>query len=536
MILSMTQCRGLPTWNIQRIRLVLAAGWGFFQGFACCGAALTPFFPADGERMAHFPSRLHVVLSDASQTNGSYSFHLRPAARPDFSIIALPDTQNYCARKNGGTPEMFAAQVDWIVANRTNRNIVCVTHLGDIVENGDIQPSAAAEWLVATNSMHRLEDPLATDLEHGIPYSVAMGNHDGNQAGGYTAYSYYKDYSVWYNWSFGASRFAERPWFGGYFGTNNNNHFLLFSAGGLDFVLLQLEYACGTNTEVMEWANQVLQSNRHRKAIVVSHSLLYSHGANNTNPFHRDFSPEGRPIYDALKGNTNIFLMLCGHDPQTGYRKEIFNDNTIHIMLANYENAPNGGDGWLRILEFSPTNNVIRIRTYSPTLKRSNTQQAHSYDLPLDMHGFTVVSGSNTIVPGLITSAPLPALTQSEHWEWFVEVKNETSVSRSSVSRFTVGSSPAAPPKICSFLLNAEGHVLISWLSLGGKRYRLEFSDGDADGSFTGVFQEIVRPEDEEFDPAPAGTSGLSHFMDDFTFTGGPPVTGARYFRIKELD
>ena len=55
----------------------------------------------------------------------------------DFTIIVIPDTQFYSSSMNGGSPEIFEAQVRWIVENRDSLNVVFVTQLGDFVQNGD---------------------------------------------------------------------------------------------------------------------------------------------------------------------------------------------------------------------------------------------------------------------------------------------------------------------------------------------------------------------------------------------------------------
>ena len=47
-------------------------------------------------------------------------------------------------------------------------------------------------------------------------------------------------------------------------------------------------------------------------------------------------------------------------------------------MLADYQERRNGGDGWMRLIEFDGTNDQINIKTYSPTLDQfqvdSNSQ------------------------------------------------------------------------------------------------------------------------------------------------------------------
>ena len=97
-----------------------------------------------------------------------------------FTIIVLPDTQFYVAGLHGGTPEMFESQARWIVENRQALNIVFVTQLGDCVEHGDAEP---VEWERADAAVSLLEDPRTTGLQDGIPFGIAVGNHDQNEGG-----------------------------------------------------------------------------------------------------------------------------------------------------------------------------------------------------------------------------------------------------------------------------------------------------------------------------------------------------------------
>ena len=58
------------------------------------------------------------------------------ASAEDFTIIVLPDTQNYsCGASCGSSSAIFEAQTQWIVDNREALNIVYVAHEGDIVEH-----------------------------------------------------------------------------------------------------------------------------------------------------------------------------------------------------------------------------------------------------------------------------------------------------------------------------------------------------------------------------------------------------------------
>ena len=48
-------------------------------------------------------------------------------------------------------------------------------------------------------------------------------------------------------------------------------------------------------------------------------------------------------------------------------------------MLSNYRTLENGGNGWLRILRFSPEEEKIYITTYSPSLRRINDRPDQSF-------------------------------------------------------------------------------------------------------------------------------------------------------------
>ena len=64
------------------------------------------------------------------------------------------------------------------------------------------------------------------------------------------------------------------------------------------------------------------------------------------------FTGNGNNIYNALKGNIELFLFLCGHNHDEARRSDTYNGHTIYSVLADFQDYPNGGNGWLRIMEF----------------------------------------------------------------------------------------------------------------------------------------------------------------------------------------
>lgn len=269
------------------------------------------------------------------------------APEKDFTVVALPDTQFYSEKY----PKIWAAQIDWIVANRTNLNIAYVAHLGDVTQNGEGKPE---EWAIASDALYRLEDPIATKLPEGIPYGVVPGNHDHRGGTGE------------FNKHFGIDHFFKRHYYGGHYGTDNNSHFDKFSAGGLEFIVLNIDFDFDKldYTAIDAWADRVLKTNANRRAIVVSHDLLAVNGS---------FDPRGQAIYDNLKGNPNLFLMLCGHNHGEAHRYDSHEGLGVVTCLSDYQSAPEGGGGYLRLYRFSPAENLVRVQTYSPWLKEYKT-------------------------------------------------------------------------------------------------------------------------------------------------------------------
>lgn len=293
----------------------------------------------------------------------------------DFSIVVLPDTQFYVAQAQlGGNFDMFKAQIEWIKKNQVKENIAYVAHMGDITEHGDNPVTEAAEWYMAKTALYGLESPVS------IPYGLTIGNHD----------QFPEQYPVkgttkGYNKYFGVKHFEGRPYYGGHYGDNNDSHFDKFTAGGLDFIVLFLEFDSHNEdqTNLYAWANMVLKQNASRKAIVVSHSIINTNPGKGVNTPQAPFNAQGKAIYESLKDNPNLFMMLCGHVSGEGYRTDVVNGHTIKTFLNDYQGRPNGGNGLMRLYKFSVKNNQISVRTFSPYAKVNETDADSQFTVPL---------------------------------------------------------------------------------------------------------------------------------------------------------
>ena len=354
--------------------------------------------PLDNATGISVQPSLQVTVSDPDPfDNIDVSFYGRSTVTTpgaDFTLVLIPDPQI----ESQFHPEVFNSMTDWIVSQKSARNIVFVTTAGDMVNNA----SSLTEYGNADAAIDRL-DPA------GIPYSIGVGNHDQPTTN--------------FNTYFGISRFSGKAWYGGHYGSTNDNSYSLFSASGMEFILINLDY--NPSGAVLDWADALLKANPGRRGIVESHSIL-----------NIDNNWTNMGIYTALKDNPNLFLMLCGHmhTPSDGaaYRSEIGDDgHTIHIMLADYQEFPNGGNGYMRILRFSPAADKIYATTYSPFIDESITSTTNydQMEMAYDMTGgtlepYTLIGTVNDVTNGGLASLSWPERTINTEYEWYVTVSD----------------------------------------------------------------------------------------------------------------
>ena len=72
------------------------------------------------------------------------------------------------------------------------------------------------------------------------------------------------------------------------------------------------------------------------------------------------------------------------------------------------------------------------------------------------------------------------------------------------------------------------GYPLITWNSVGGKTYAVQYANHLA--SPASPFTEAFTLTETN---VPAGIEGTAKFVDDYTLTGGPPGANGRYYRVR---
>jgi uncharacterized repeat protein (TIGR02543 family) len=385
------------------------------NNLAANGAPAKPVVvqPANGatNRPTSLPLAVQVTDPDANPLN--VTFYGRPTGTGsgnDFSLIVLPDTQYYSANY----PQIFTSQTQWIADHKISSNIAFVTHVGDVVDHY----YSTTEYTRADTSMDILDAA-------NVPYSVGPGNHDIPLDN--------------FNTYFGASRFAGKSYYGGHYETGNQNNYSLFSASGMDFILINLEY--DPYGEVLDWADALLKTYNTRRAIVSSHDIL-----------NFDNSWSYPDIYTALEDNPNLFLMLCGHmhHPTDGAAMRVEtgeSGNTVYILQSDYQDYPYGGNGYLRIMRFSPAEDQIHVQTYSPYRSTYLTDEDNEFDLPYSMAGYDLLGTVGGIASGGTATLLWPDLDINQPYEWYAVASDGALQTTSDTWTFTTGSAaPACYP------------------------------------------------------------------------------------------
>lgn len=338
-----------------------------------------------GHAGSKLPRRVFLRSSLAGLGAGGLPVALASEQRdPDsFVLVALPDTQNY----SESFPHVFTAQTQWIRDNVRSRNIVFVAHEGDIT-NLNQRP----EWVNARRSMALLDGA--------VPYSVNVGNHDLGPRG------QSKDRSSHIDEFFPVARYQHEAWWGGALNGSIHNSFQFFTAAGMRFLVLNLEFSPRETT--LDWANDVLEKHADFRTILVTHSYM-SNNDKRIDP-QSDFTNRKLPIkgldgeelwQQFVRHHRNVFLVLSGHifvgDKSKNYRHDpawtetgrLTSQNDAgfdtHQLLADYQGRPNGGDGWLRLMTFHPSRGSIEVSTYSPWLDRHLTEPHNCFRLAYSM-------------------------------------------------------------------------------------------------------------------------------------------------------
>ena len=341
------------------------------------------------------------TISNAIAQKGEPQIPVYPTLEDEnsFSMILVPDPQSYV--KFAANQPLFELQTAWITQNINRLKIKAALFTGDMVEqngkvisaplpneyNGD--QTGRQQWEAVSRALSRLDNR--------IPYVVAQGNHDIGHITATDRHTIAPDYiHPERNIKFEQVLVATCPNWQGVHTMENSAYEFKDQAWG-NILIITFEFA--PRDEVLTWAKELIESERFKshKVIILTHSWLNTAGDRIIQEGYT-LRPCNWPedVWQKLVYNsTNISLILCGHtgnvplydgdtinfQPTSSLRFDKAADgrNVVQMMFNSQQGDGNwngnGGDGWLRILEFKPDGRTISVRTFSPLFALSRLTQ-----------------------------------------------------------------------------------------------------------------------------------------------------------------
>ena len=316
-----------------------------------------------------------------------------------FSMILLGDPQGYT--KYDINQPLFELCTAWIADNIDNLHIKAVLCTGDLVEQNEnivrnrkmLNQTSREMWEASSRAFERLDNK--------VPYIISTGNHEyGYQRSenGMTHFPEYFPFERNIAWrDICVSAFPNRSGIA----SLENAAFEFTDPNWGKLLVITSEFA--PRDEVLDWAKELAAKSQYKehKVIFMTHSFLQERTAERIKEESYTIMPRnwGQAVWEKLvEPSGNIFMVICGHTGRPGdfensvaYRVDKSSvGKNVHQMMFNVQILGggwegNGGDGWLRILEFMPDGKTIKIKTYSPLfgISPSTKHLAHRTD-PFD--------------------------------------------------------------------------------------------------------------------------------------------------------
>ena len=287
----------------------------------------------------------------------------------DYSIVVLPDTQNLVESKT----DVHSAMIDWILENRTARNIQAVIGLGDMTDDNN-----ATQWETAAAGHDRL-------LQAGLPAMPMRGNHDNSAS--FNSYFDYDDY-------------ASQEWFGGSFEEGKlDNTYWYVSAGDRNYLVLSLGWS--PSFEVLDWAEEVVRTHPAHNVIVTAHAYM---NGDNTLLEAGDMAEvtsgcaNGKDIWERLGAYENVVLAMGGHIGNPDIARWYGTngaDKVVASLLADAQYMESQfGMGMVMVLTFHEDSDTVDINWYSTQrdqLFRERNQFSIEVPHVIHTHSYTAV-------------------------------------------------------------------------------------------------------------------------------------------------
>ncbi|RIV41455.1 metallophosphoesterase [Micromonospora radicis] len=273
-----------------------------------------------------------------------------PVVDTRFSFAVVPDTQEEVLT---ASDTRLRQRVDWLVAQRAALDLRFVTHSGDVV-NYDTPDHV--QYVRAAAALRPLETV-------GVPYTLAIGNHDGQVFGPdgerrSPAGPLLRDTTV-FNRYFTAERFGGVQ--GRFESGKVDNAYATYAAGGVRWLVLTLEL--WPRRAAVAWAQAVVAAHPRHNVVVVTHHYLESDATIGQSAGFGSTSPQY--LYDNLiRRYPNIRMVFSGHTGTAASRVDTgVHGNRIYSFLQTFHSRRTNP---VRLVEVDTAANSLRTWIYAP--------------------------------------------------------------------------------------------------------------------------------------------------------------------------
>ena len=291
-------------------------------------------------------------------------------------FVVFPDTQTYLE----SCPEILEKQIDAVVNN--NHDYTALIHMGDMT-----QDNHPLEWYVLAKLFRKFDEVK-------LPYTFSLGNHDMGSALQKTADT---RESTLANRYFPLKAMREKPYWGGSRYETVDNHYIIVSAGDIDWLIISLAF--GPSDETLDWANEIVSLHLDRKVIVNTHAYMYSDGTrmgecDNWLPQHYGIDKDTAQSVNDGEGmwtkfvskHRNIIAVLSGHVLNSGVGTLVStgdNGNKVCQMLSNYQRGVENSTGvdasYYRVLTFDKSHGTMEVETVSAVTGEKHPSPEHNF-------------------------------------------------------------------------------------------------------------------------------------------------------------
>lgn len=284
----------------------------------------------------------------------SYEMKQQAISGDEATIIVFPDIQNMTVQI---PPDIWGRMYGYVVAQKTAQNIAAVFSTGDQSNNRYVPGYEAA--LTGFTAIR----------DAGIPIMPILGNHD------YDDYTIESRASTAYDAYFGTTFFSGQSWFGGSYEVGNpHNYYTTFTAAGIDFLALCLEFY--PRDEVITWAQSIITANPDKVVIIATHAFIdsYGHLIEQTGEWapsrYHDCGNGGLNLWAQLVSlNKNVAMVISGHMTATPYMNYVVKvgayGQTVYAIKPNWQDDTEGGNGYFLKIKITPVSRRLTLETYS---------------------------------------------------------------------------------------------------------------------------------------------------------------------------